>query len=135
MKLGTKLLLCLLSVAALIFLLYQGYIQIHYRMYGEYKQYMDEGRGTYYEEGRAFKALPGGDNVPGMVLAAQNEYLELYTDVVSTNVAVYDKRTGHITYACPPDADGDPLASGLNRSVMKSPVTVNFYNARRASGR
>ena len=135
MKLGTKLLLCLLSAAALVIGIYQGYIHIHYRMYGGYKQYMDAERGTAYEEGRAFAALPGGGNVPGMVLAAENEFLELYTDAVSTNVAVYDKRSGTISYACPPDADEDAFASGLNRSVMKSPITINFYNTRRAAGR
>ncbi|MDR0293989.1 MAG: DUF5696 domain-containing protein [Oscillospiraceae bacterium] len=134
MKLGTKLLLTVLGVAALVILIYQGYLQFYYRMYGGYKQYLEE-RGAYYEEGRAFAPLQGGGNVPGMVLAAENGFLQLYTDLESTNAAVYDKRSGLITYVCPPDADEDPIASGLNKSILKSPLTIDFFNARRTPGR
>ncbi|MDR0325204.1 MAG: DUF5696 domain-containing protein [Oscillospiraceae bacterium] len=135
MKLGTKLVLGILGIAALVVAVYQGYLHVYYRMYDGYKQYMDGERGAYYEEGHVFRAIPGGGNVPGMDLVAENEYLELYTNVETTNVALYDKRTGFTEYVCPPDADNDPIASSMNKSIMKSPLTIEFYNARRTSGR
>jgi hypothetical protein len=135
MKLGTKLLLWVMGAVLLVVLIYQGYLFIHFRAYSGYKQYMDEERGVFYEEGVRFTPLSGGGNVPDMVLVAQNEYLELYTDTVSTNVAVYDKRTGFITYACPPSADLDPIASIFNKNLMKSPLSIEFFNARRTPGR
>lgn len=134
MKLGKKLLLILLSVVVVVFLLYQGYLQIHFRMYNDYKQYIKD-QTADYEAGSAFAPLSGGGKVPDMELAAENEFLQLYVDIETTNVAVYDKRTGTVTYACPPDADDDEAASALNKSVMKSPIVVDFFNARRTAGR
>jgi hypothetical protein len=134
LKPGTKLILILLGAAVFAVAAYQGFIHVYYRMYNGYKQYIDESRGIVYEEGTPFKALAGGNNVPGMVLVAQSGVLELYTDTETTNVAVYDKRTGDISYVCPPEADFDPVASNLNKSLMKSPLTIEFFNARRTPG-
>ncbi|MCL2003012.1 MAG: DUF5696 domain-containing protein [Oscillospiraceae bacterium] len=134
MKLGTKLLLGLIGIAAFIVLVYQGYVFVYFRAYSGYEKYLDAERGTHYEEGRRFAPLPGGGNVPGMVLVAESPELEMYTDTESTNVAVYDKRTGLTTYACPPDADDDPLASSRNKSLLKSPLTVEYFNARSTPG-
>ena len=134
MKVGTKWLLRILGVAVLIFGLYQGYLHVHYRMYSGYTQYMDQERGLQYEEGRPFQAKSGGGNVPDMVLVDENAFLEMYTDVKSTNVAIYDKRTGHITYAIPPHVDEGP-ENTFNKNIIKSPIFIEYFNVRRKAGR
>ncbi|MDR1669846.1 MAG: DUF5696 domain-containing protein [Oscillospiraceae bacterium] len=133
MRLGKKLLLILLGAAVLIFGGYQLYLHLHFRMYDGYKQYIQE-RGGNFEEGTPFKELGAGGNVPDMVLAAENEFLELYFNPETTNAAVYDKRSGEIAYVCPPNPDDDPLATGLNNELLKSPITVDFFTARRTPG-
>ncbi len=133
MRLGKKLLLIVIALAVLIVGGWQLYIHLNFRMYDGYKQYLPEKDDTI-EEGTPFKELPGGGNVPNMVLAAENDTLELYYQPETTNAAVYDKRSGRIAYVCPPDADEDPLATGLNLSLLKSPLVVDFFTTRRTPG-
>ncbi len=103
-----------------------------YHFYNDYRAYLT----SYdYEEGKTFTPL--GDEsggVKGMKLAAQNEYLKLYANTETGEVAVEDKRNGQIVYSNPPDADSDALASGTNKSYLKSQLIVDYFNTSRTQG-
>mgnify|MGYP007025301397 CR=1 FL=1 len=46
--------------------------------------------------------------------------LKLYTDQETSEIAVYEKATGHITRSNPEDRDGDAVAAGVNKSLLNS---------------
>ncbi|MDR1692779.1 MAG: DUF5696 domain-containing protein [Oscillospiraceae bacterium] len=133
MRLGKKLLLILLGVAVAIVGGTQLYIHLYYRMYSGYKQYLPDRSGSV-ETGTPFAELSGGGNVPDMVLAAETDSLQLYYNPETTNAAVYDKRNGETFYICPPDAGADPIAAGLSKDLLQSPISVDFFTARRTPG-
>ena len=91
---------------------YVTFICFHYFFYKGYEKYLT---GYTFEPSAEFVAM--NDNAPkvnGMVLAAENEFLKLYTNGKTTEIAVYDKRTDEITYSNPVDRADDPIASGRN---------------------
>lgn len=115
----------LVSVAA-----YFAYKTIHYNLYREYKDYINERR--VYEDGRAFTALTdSSQSVQGMVLAAENDILKLYINKKTTDIAVYDKRSGEITYSNPVNASDDPIASKTNKAYLQSQLIVEYFNLNR----
>ena len=69
-------------------------------------------------------AAAGGDDSagleqtpPGMRLVADNEYLSLYINDDTTEIAVRDKRTGSIWYSNPPDRDqNEKIARGTAKA-------------------
>jgi len=72
---------------------------------------------------------PHVPDVPArMQLKAENEYLQLYLDEKSTDVAVFVKSTGDVWFTNPPDVDSDPIANAFNKGVMKSQFSVRYYN-------
>lgn len=104
-----------------------AFIMIRYFNYKEYTQYL-----TSYdvEEGGEFRPLEdGAAGVPGMVLAAENADLKLYTDLETTEIAIYEKATGNITYSNPQDRDSDTVAGGVNKSLLSSTLDVIYYNS------
>lgn len=125
--LPTKILLGLIGIVAVVAAILITYNLIHYKMYKEYKKYAV----TYeYETGKEFVALKDSSpKVEGMVLAAENDYLKLYTDTASAQIAVYDKRNGKITYSTPKDVEDDPVANPINKKYMKSQFVLEFYNS------
>ena len=73
-----------------------------------------------------------GQEVPeGMELIASNDVLELYLDRELAGFAIKGKATGEIWYTNPPDFDEDPLASNYYKGMMKSQVSIRYYNALR----
>lgn len=109
------------AAAAVIFII------MRYFNYNGYQQYL-----TSYEveEGGEFRPLEDGSaDVPGMVLAAENDELKLYTDQETSEIAVYEKATGHITRSNPEDRDGDAVAAGVNKSLLNSTLDVIYYNS------
>jgi len=72
-----------------------------------------------------------GESVPGMVRAAQNEYIALYVYPQHTTIAVYDMRNGHIWYSSPPGRLQDSRANPQERNIMHSIAGIRFYDARR----
>lgn len=109
------------AAAAVIFII------MRYFNYNVYQQYL-----TSYEveEGGEFRPLEDGSaDVPGMVLAAENDELKLYTDQETSEIAVYEKATGHITRSNPEDRDGDAVAAGVNKSLLNSTLDVIYYNS------
>lgn len=103
-----------------------------YHFYNGYREYVTS---YEYEEGTDFKPLADEENsVKGMKLAAQNDILKLYVNTETGEVAVADKRNGQITYSNPPDADADAVASGTNKSYLKSQLIVDYFNTSRTQG-
>lgn len=80
-------------------------------------------------------AAAGGDDSagleqtpPGMRLVADNEYLSLYINDDTTEIAVRDKRTGSIWYSNPPDRDqNEKIARGTAKARLGSQVSIVFY--------
>jgi hypothetical protein len=128
-----KIITLALAAVVLSVLAYQGYLMVRYRLYNGHRAVLSGP--AAYEEGVKFAPLGGTSNVPGMVPAAENGILRLYVETETGNVAVYDKRSGQITYAVPPDAEDDPNASGFNKSQLKSQLTLEYFTADRRPAR
>ncbi|MCR5149204.1 MAG: hypothetical protein K6C35_09610 [Eubacterium sp.] len=102
---------------------------IKYALYNGYKKYITD---YEYAEGTEFKALKDSEkNVDGMVLAAESDVLKMYADTENGVIAIYDKRTGEVTYSNPPDADSDGIANGTNKNYLKSQLVVTYFNTQR----
>ena len=133
-KLGLlqKILLGVLGAVVLAVLIWFAYYMFHYYLYDGYKQYLT---GYDTEAGTDFHALKDSSkDVEGMELAAENETLKLYVSTETGNVAIYDKRSGVVTYSNPVDADNDPIANNTNKNYLKSQFVINYYNAAKAMG-
>lgn len=130
--LGKKIVFALLAVALFIGLIYGSYYLIHYYFYDEYKNFLSS---YTYEQGTELvlqsESLEGYKDYK---LVCQSDSLKMYLDESTSNVAIYDKRTGTVTFAAPPDADDDPLANSKNVSYLKSHVIVTYFNTARATG-
>ncbi|MCL1846208.1 MAG: DUF5696 domain-containing protein [Defluviitaleaceae bacterium] len=83
-------------------------------------------------ESRAFTPM-GGTSVPGMVQAAQSEFLELYVDPYTTIIAVYDRRNSHTWHSAPPGTSHDPIAIPFQQNVMRSNLGFGFFDNLRRS--
>lgn len=66
--------------------------------------------------------------IANMKLVAQNETLELYLDEVETDVAVRVKSTGDIWFTNPIGAEEDAAASAYYQRLMKSQLSVVYFN-------
>ncbi|NLO09942.1 MAG: hypothetical protein GX129_08785 [Clostridiales bacterium] len=121
-----------LGLLGLLVVIYLVYYYIRFLSFDEYKDYLS----SYdYEEGSDFMAIPEvNPKVSGFELVAENDYLKLYTDINTANVAVYDKRNQNIVYTNPLDADEDPIANETNKRYLKSQFIVNYFNKSRAAG-
>lgn len=121
-----KILLSLVGVAIVCVGIYFVYYFLHYVNYNKYQEFLSS---YTYEEAKAFSALPDSEvNVPGFELVAESEYLKLYTDRATANVAIYDKRNGETVYTNPVNADNDTVANGTNVNIMKSQFILYYYN-------
>lgn len=127
MSKAKKVVLSLVGIAAAVGIFYLAYYFIHYMWYGGYKKYL----GSYeYEQGGAFTPVPEAkSDVPGYELVCENEFLKLYTDTKTANIAVYDKRDGSITYSNPQNPEEDSIANAANINYLKSQLVVQYYNA------
>lgn len=105
MSLTKKLVIAILSVAAVALAVYLIHYFTYYVGYDRYEDFLT----TYeYETGTAYKTLTDSDKkVEGFDLVAENDKLKLYAEPATGNVAVYDKRDGSITYSNPLNADED----------------------------
>lgn len=66
-------------------------------------------------------------DVEGMVLVSENDNLKLYTNLETTEIAVYNKNDGSITYSNPQDRDTH-TGTGINASNLSSTLAVTYYN-------
>ena len=132
MSLTKKLVLSVLSIALVAGVGYLAYYLVHFMLYDGYESYLSS---YEYETGTAYQPLAeGSPSVTGMELVAENEYLKLYTDTATANVAVYDKRDGSVTYTNPVNADEDEKANKNNKNYLKSQMMVYYYNSDVKSG-
>ncbi len=131
MSLAKKVLIFVAIAVASVALIYLIYYITRYKSYNGHKKYLT----TYeYEEGTELSFInEKNPDVPGFKLVTENEYLKLYTDTATCNVAIYDKRNGHIAYTNPVDADKDTKAKGANKNYLKSQFILQFYNTAVAS--
>ena len=121
-----KIILLALAAAVIGAAIYGVYYLFHYILYNRYRDFLT----TYeVEEGRPYRALTDSVNhVAGFELAAENEYLKLYTDPENASIAVYDKRNGETYYTNPPDAENDTVANKVNVDYLKSQFILNYFN-------
>ena len=103
-----------------------------YRLYNKYQQWLTKYEVT--EESEYSPIKDSENNVNGMELVGENSILKLYTDVSTGNVAIYDKRTGEVTYTNPLEADSDSIATATNINYLKSQLVVDFFNTQRTQG-
>lgn len=132
MKTGKKIILAIVAIVIVIVGVYYGYYYIHYMKYDGYKKYLKEQ--DAYEEGTEYVADTSKTNVKDFTFVCENDNFELYTDEATTYVAVYDKRTGEITYSNPLDADEDKVTNEANRPFLKSQLIIDYYNTARQLG-
>jgi len=122
-----KIVLSVVAVVAVIAFIYLMWYLIKYRWYDGYKKYLTD---YVYEQGTEFNAVSEGKpSVSGFELVTENDYLKLYINTKTTNVAIYDKRSGETTYTNPLEADSDPVANATNKNYLKSQLLVSYYNA------
>ncbi|MBQ9122766.1 MAG: hypothetical protein IJY10_04650 [Lachnospiraceae bacterium] len=132
MSLGKKIALWILGIAAVCGIVYFTYYYFHFMAYDGYEKYLSN---YDYEEGTEFAPIKESKpDVEGMQLVAENDYLKLYTDTATANVAVYDKRSGEITYSNPVNADEDTVANPTNKNYLKSQFILSYYNSDVKSG-
>ena len=116
----------IISAVILLVAGYAAYMCLHYFFYREYKQCLAE---YTFEPGTEFQPLSeASPSVTGMVLAAENDVLKLYTNLKTTEIAVYDKRSGETVYSNPPDRNEDSIATGLNKTGLNSQFVVTYLD-------
>lgn len=118
----------LIIILAVILVLgsYAAYMCNHYFFYKEYEKYLTE---DSFVTGTEFTALKDDEpKVEGMVLAAESDSLMLYTNTTTTEIAVYDKRSGEVTYSNPVDRANDPIATGRNKVALDSQFMLTYYD-------
>jgi hypothetical protein len=133
MRLGTKLLLILLGGAALILIVYQGYLTVRYRLHRDYRNVLSAN--AEFEAGTNFSGRADASAPTGMVLAAESDVLKLFVNPETAAAAVLDARTGIMTYTNPPNAEEDSTARGVNIFRLKSQFVVEYYDPDRRLGR
>lgn len=62
-----------------------------------------------------------------MKKAAENDYLELYIDDKTTEVAVKDKKTGFVWYTNPEGKSEDSKAGAINKDRLSSQISISYY--------
>lgn len=127
-----RLLLCMLALVLLFVGIYFTYYYFHYVRYDEYLRYLSD---YDYEQAKAYTVLDDTEvNVQGFDLVAESDYLKMYTDTKTANVAIYDKRNGETVYTNPLSADQDTVANEANINIMKSQFILYYYNGDVVSG-
>ena len=126
LSITSKILLGILALAVLAFIIYIIYYLCRFVAYGKYKQFIkvDE-----YVEGTVYSPMNDSNpSVKGYDLVGESEYLKLYTNTKTADVAVYDKRTGETIYGSPVNADADTVANNANKDLLKSQFVLGYYN-------
>lgn len=66
----------------------------------------------------------------GMETAAENEYLILYVNPATTEIAVQDKRSQAIWYSNPKDREDDQLATGYNKAKLNVQMEISYFDSK-----
>lgn len=62
--------------------------------------------------------------------ALDNEYLTLYLNQMTTEIAVKDKKSGALWYSNPQDREQDAVATGYNKSKLNVQVELTYYDSK-----
>lgn len=119
--------LIIIVVVALLVIISASALNIIFRYfkYDEYKKYEVKSK---TEKGERFVAVnEDKPDVEGMVLVSENDNLKLYTNLETTEIAVYNKNDGSITYSNPQDRNTH-TGTGINASNLSSTLAVTYYN-------
>ena len=131
-KFSRKVGLYIFAVVVLCVLIWLAYYYIRFYSYNEYREYLSS---YEYAEGSEFVALSDDNpSVQGMELVTENEYLKLYTNTDTAEVALYDKRNQKTIYSNPLAVDKDALANETNKKYLKSQFIINYFNKNRDGG-
>jgi len=80
---------------------------------------------------QGFTALPilamEQEGLEDMELVSQNQFMELYFNLITTEFAINHKESGKIWYSNPPDRDEDTIAYGTNKTKLGSQLEVGYY--------
>lgn len=132
MQKSKKILLSVIGILALAALGWLAYYLFHFVFYNDYQSYLSQ---YETEEGSEFKALPGGGDVEGYELCAENDLLKLYIEKATANVAVYDKRSGTIVYSNPSNVETDSYAnSAVSKNYLRSQLIISYINESKTEG-
>lgn len=126
-EMNAKKRLIIIVVVALLVIISASALNIIFRYfkYDEYKKYEVKSK---TEKGERFVAVnEDKPDVEGMVLVSENDNLKLYTNLETTEIAVYNKNDGSITYSNPQDRDTH-TGTGINASNLSSTLAVTYYN-------
>ena len=119
--------LIIIVVVALLVIISASALNIIFR-YFKYDQYKKYEVKSKTEKGERFVAVnEDKPDVEGMVLVSENDNLKLYTNLETTEIAVYNKNDGSITYSNPQDRDTH-TGTGINASNLSSTLAVTYYN-------
>lgn len=106
------------------------YLLFNYFLYDDYKNWIEQPAAA--QEAEEFNELTDGSaDIPGMLLASENETFKLYTDPETTVVAIYDKESGMTAYTNPVDIENDPIATGSNLSELRSQLVIEYFDLNR----
>jgi len=130
MKFTTKLLLCIIAVITLIVAIYQGYLTVRYRLHNGHLAVLSEHEP--FSAGSEFRVFDANlKDIPKMVCVAESAQLRLYIEEETGNIAIFDKRNQSIIYSVHPDMEDDPIASGFNKSLLQSQLSINYFTSER----
>lgn len=129
MKVKKKAVLIIISLILLGALIYLSYNLFHYRFYNKYKDYLSEY--TYETGGKFVELSESKTDIENMVLVSENNYLKLYTNTETAEIAIYDKRNSEVVFSNPLNSDNDSVASMSNKNFLKSQIIVEFFNKKR----
>jgi hypothetical protein len=82
-------------------------------------------QGANFAEAAAGKAESLAE---GMEMAAENEFLMLYVNSETTEIAVQDKRNGAIWYSNPRNREDDPVATGYNKAKLNVQIEIAYFD-------
>ncbi|MFW6021952.1 MAG: DUF5696 domain-containing protein [Halanaerobiaceae bacterium] len=74
-------------------------------------------------------AVLAENNLDSFNQVNENEYLKLYINEETAEIAVEKKNSGEIWFSNPPDRDSmEQMASGRKRDALNSQLSIEFYN-------
>ncbi|GIO84099.1 hypothetical protein J25TS5_10310 [Paenibacillus faecis] len=82
-----------------------------------------------FSPGAALKSSFVNPSVKGMKGIAENDLLQLLADDQTGAIAVVHKASGEVWHSNPPGRESDPLATGVNKSLLSSQLKLDFYNS------
>lgn len=67
-----------------------------------------------------------GYSTPETEMVMENDTLRFELDPETTHFTLTDKRTGHVWFSSPVDADNDPIALPVEKNKLNSTMTLNY---------